>query len=268
MKKLLLNKTLILFVLLYPILSFGQLSIGVAVVSHEDDVVFKKNAQLRQALIEANGKDWFIDNVIMNENDSVCFYLKFFRGNYLAIAETTSCAILQGQISINSKERGFLYGVKRAIDYLAEKKDTIWFYHTVFPPLPLDAKIIEFNTFKHAKWVTDSLNFDNMDYSVRREYVRISYSRCLNSIRYSGKTLCNSFSIPFPENLTKYLISVDMDTEVKGEFLPIQNKKDAEDMFILIKQIDSQILSLPSPSSQATKLLPWGYVPNQHNKDE
>lgn len=79
-----------------------------------DSFIYNKNhSKIDRALYEANGREWYVDNILFNEQPGNDVKIFFAPGDVLAIMTT---AIFKDD---------FFLGIKKAIDYLADKGEEL-----------------------------------------------------------------------------------------------------------------------------------------------
>jgi len=113
MKKTLL---LLLMAVFTPICVNAKITLGRAAMPLADLLQFRTDSKVRRAMLEANGKEWFMKNVIMSTPDSMRVVIGFIEGDY-CVANVK----LKGRSRIE-----YLVGLKKAIDLLSENNDTLY----------------------------------------------------------------------------------------------------------------------------------------------
>lgn len=261
-------KLLICLVLIMaPVISRAQISFVAAQVEKSDLFRYKNDALLRQALLKANGKDWFIKNIILSDPKQLPFYLNFIAGGYCAAGEVYP--------DRSGKRDEFFIGLKKAIALLSNEKETLYFFYTV-PKidwnLPFKGNIYinktsKKNSYKlkydYDKFFYPTLKRKNVDYISLFFDGDFNPRICLDLEDAALKKKLYSKEI---DNLTeKYKYKYNFYRIYTEPYKMIDNANDAEDLFKAIKAFDDYVLSLSPNGRIKMKLLPWSYLANiQH----
>ena len=255
------KKNLLFLLLLVPILSFARLTI-VGIAFSDDDILFSYRFQstIRKALLEANGKEWFMKHIIYANPDSTEINLDFIAGDYCIASDICESIARRSE---------FFDGVNKALDYLSEKNDTLYYPYMsdrwkkyplagikrikTTPEIPPE-NIYDFNCF----YCIDRKNVD---------YIRFPV------ILHVRNDISDDWIRPFyPEEcheifIKKYGYRVNKDgknvyIKSDGHYNLIDNHEDAEIFFEFIKALDDTVTSMPVPKGSKTiPMHPFGYNP-------
>lgn len=214
---------------------------------------YRSDALMRQALLKANGEDWYIKYVICDsiQHD---FVLNFIEGDYCTV-----CMFCHDEVNISTDE--YFGGVKKAIDYLSEKDETLYFIYLPRQEFP-DPEIKLRPVTKLTK-ISDAeryrYNFDGFDYAGKSTpYIQLlfniePYDAFIDlGIRYRVFNMKQDIY-----NLVRRYR--------RRKVFP--DKKDAKKIIKAIIKMDNYILSIPLPDNRI-KRLPYSYAPRaRYNTD-
>ncbi len=255
---------LIIFLILTPLVSFSRITFGGVVLS-ENELMYswKNHSIIRRALLNANGKDWFMKHIIYRNPDSLSVFIKFHEDNHLGIGVKESYP--GGPIPRVNRE--FFDGLKKAVDLMSQNNDTLLYLSFMKPSDP-PLTILQLKPF-HLIWVRADINYGEIDHSKNPKYnfaieenYAFSYVKCLR----------NAFEAIFgelPEELNKYVYPMNYpdcrfdDTK----FITVTSAEVAEKLYELVNRFDDYILGLPSPDPSQFAFFPYGYTPQSHDSD-
>ena len=243
----------ILFIVLLPMISYAKISFAFAACRDNDNFVFHNAALFRQAMIKANGKDWFLRNIVCNNPKSLVFRLNIIAGDYCI-----ATGIDQFSPPLTDD---FYNGVKNALKILSANNDTLYIFGNplekqYIPGEGLNGFIVIRGTFPETFNISPLYNYDNFDISSKQGVDFFKIHICLNYYNgFNFEYLPNNF---FSQKIKKLIKCF--------QNCSIINARDAELIFNAIIKYDKFILSLPLPEKERIKKLPWSYTPDLHKK--
>lgn len=241
------KKLLIILLITFPLTAYSKISFACAACPINDLFLQHRNAAvLFRAMLKANGEDWFMKNILLNNHKSLKIYLNFIAGDYCTAGEEDYPERYLGE--------EFFSGVKKAVEYMSANNDTLYTYY------------ITENFSKDLTWQmrirgtlpTDSnkykYNFDGFDYSKQEtiDYIRINF-------------YLHPFQV-LDENIMKDKINFNQIFKLieKYKDTRIKDLRDAKTILSARIIADKYILSLPKPSKKRMKILPWSYSAGLH----
>ncbi len=255
---------LIIFLILTPLVSFSRITFAGAVLPYNHRIYsWKNHCKIRRALLNANGKDWFMKHLIYRKPDSLSIYIKFYEGDYLAAG-----VMMKGLNHTRPRvSREFFDGLKKAVDLMSQNNDTLLYTAFVNPEYFLQT--IRYINHYYLLDEPDSINYDGMVYSAQpkrrfaiAEFRTFSYASCL-------RTAFQTVFGELPEELKEYVYPINYpDCRFYEEkYIPVTSAEVAEKLYELVNRFDDYILSLPSTNALQYIFLPYDYTPHQHDSD-
>lgn len=227
----------------------ARISLGAISFDDEEELYLNRNAALmRQALLKANGKQWFIKHII-SAVDYPFIMLYFVYGNYCLVDK----AIVENPDFCDE----FYSGIKKGIYYLSDKNKTLYRLDRSDYDSLYDTNYI----LSEVQYLANQkkCNFDGYDgFSEKTEPI------CISIDLYFFGYLWNIIIRDKLFDKNKELKSkIDTLLECITDGYEITDPKDTELIFQLIQKIDKYILSIPVPAD-ITVMFPWDYTARKH----
>lgn len=257
---------LILMLLSISVQMMARLTLA-AIAYLEDDkssecFYYQHKSAFRRALLEVNGKEWFMKHIIYANPDSSRFVLDFIAGDY---------CIGEDVFAFPERREEFFAGVKKALDYLSEKNDTLFY------GLPLSKS--EFNSdyiflrsqkiFQTFDTIPNNIYDFNNFYKLKRvgvDYIRMRFiDLSFRGELWAGEGYLKHYYKSLSENfINKYKVfpipDFAKDDTRMEKYNIIENPEDAETLFEIINAFDEYVLSIPTPQPSIIKEMnPFGY---------
>ena len=252
---------LICFMLIIsPAISIAHISFAAARVWDQDYFKYRNEALIRRAMLKANGKDWFMENIIYSDPKLLPFYLNFIVGGYCTAGE-----VYPDQTGKRDK---FFDGLKNAIKELSDNNDTLYIFKEVKMydvKSPLSGYIYRYQTREQDRY-KHNYDFDHFDYDSRKyaDYFSFIFEEgfsprvCLNIA--DNKLMSKLYPTGIDNLIKKYRYIYNFFRLYTPPYNLITAPRDAEKMFEAIVTFDNYILSLNPKGRVKMKMLPWIYI--------